>query len=398
MLNGKNILLGISGSIAAYKSAFLVRLLIQEGANVKVVMTPSSTEFITPLTISTLSKNQVIVDFVNSKTGEWHNHVDLGLWADIMIIAPATAASLSKMVSGHADNMLIATYLSAKCDVFICPAMDLDMYKHPSTISNLEKLKSFGNIIIDSTHGELASGLVGEGRMAEPEEIVSEIKEYFYSIGKLRGKKVLVTAGPTFEKIDPVRFIGNHSSGKMGYALAKIAEENGAEVTLISGPSNESILGHQINKIDVLSAEEMYQEVTRQEFDILIMAAAVADYTPETISSEKIKKSDDDLSLKLKRTKDILAEIGLKKENNQFVLGFAMETQNEIDNAISKIQRKNLDAIVLNKLNEDGAGFKHDTNKITIIDKDNNQTNYELKTKGEVAQDIINYISNKLNV
>lgn len=398
MLNGKNILLGVSGSIAAYKAAFLVRLLIKEGVNVKVVMTKASTEFITPLTLSTLSKNEVVIDFVNSQTGEWHNHVDLGLWADLMIIAPATATTLSKMANGHAENMLIATYLSAKCKVFICPAMDLDMYVHPSTINNIEALKSFGNVIIDSTHGELASGLVGEGRMAEPEQIVEELKNFFYSNGKLRSKKVLVTAGPTFEKIDPVRYIGNHSSGKMGFAIAKIAEENGADVTLISGPSIEKTENYNMNRIDVTSAEEMHQKVLEnQDFDILIMAAAVADYTPQNISDQKLKKSDTDLSIPLKRTVDILAEVGKNKTDKQFVLGFAMETQNELENAWAKVQRKNLDAIVLNKLNEPGAGFKHDTNKIIIIDKDNKQEKFELKSKSEVAKDIVAYIADKLH-
>lgn len=396
MLKGKNILLGVSGSIAAYKSAFLVRLLIKEEANVKVVMTKSSTEFITPLTLSTLSKNQVVVDFVNPKTGEWHNHVDLGLWADMMIVAPATAATLSKMATGHAENMLIATYLSAKCDVFICPAMDLDMYKHPSTIKNIETLNSYGNIIINSAYGELASGLVGDGRMVEPEEIIEEITQYFSAKGKLSGKRVLVTAGPTYESIDPVRFIGNHSSGKMGYALAKIAEENGGNVTLISGPSNENIEGYKLNKIDVVSAHEMRDAISNEAFDVLIMAAAVADYTPDTYSDQKLKKSDSDMSISLKRTIDILSEVGENKRAGQFILGFAMETENELESAYSKVQRKNLDAIVLNKLNEEGAGFKHDTNKIIIIDKHNKQLNFELKSKTKVAQDIIDYIANTI--
>ena len=399
MLNGKNILLGISGGIAAYKAAFLVRLLVKEGANVKVVMTSSATNFVTPLTLSTLSKNEVLIDFVNSKTGIWHNHVDLGLWADVMLIAPATAKTISKMTFGHAEDLLTATYLSAKCGVVVCPAMDLDMYQHPSTKNNLKALESYGNHIIYAKHGELASGLVGEGRMAEPEEIVSYLHGYFNLKALLKGKKVLVTAGPTYEKIDPVRYIGNHSSGKMGYALAKLAAQNGAEVILISGPSQEDIDAYAINKIEVTSAQDMCEAVMENaaSANIIIMAAAVADYTPESYSTQKVKKQEGDMFIKLKRTKDILSELGKRKQPHQFLLGFAMETENEITNAKEKLRRKDLDAIVLNKLNDEGAGFKHDTNQITIIGKDNKVHEFELKPKSEVAKDIITYLAEHIN-
>lgn len=391
MLSGKNIIIGITGSIAAYKAAFLVRLLVKQGANLKVMMTPCAKEFITPLTLSTLSKNEVLIDFVNDQSGNWNNHVETALWADLMVIAPATATSMSKMVNGLSDNFLVTTYLSAKCPVMICPAMDLDMYQHPSTKKNIDILKSYGNIILEAKHGELASGLVGEGRMAEPEEIVEHINAFFLDSQKLLGKKILVTAGPTYERLDPVRFIGNHSSGKMGYAIASQAKKMGAEVLLVSGPSSLEI--KEVNKINVTSAQEMFEAVSSRanDFDIIIMAAAVADYTPKNVSSEKVKKSDKDLVIELERTKDILAELGKTKKPNQTLVGFAMETNNEEQFAKEKLQKKNLDFIVLNKLSEEGAGFKGDTNIITIFDKNNKSVKFELKSKQEVAKDILEY-------
>ncbi|MFP5470985.1 MAG: bifunctional phosphopantothenoylcysteine decarboxylase/phosphopantothenate--cysteine ligase CoaBC [Bacteroidia bacterium] len=391
MLSGKNIIVGITGSIAAYKAAFLVRLLIKQGANVKVMMTSAAKEFIAPLTLSTLSKNPVIVDFINDQSGNWNNHVDTALWADLMVIAPATATTMSKMANGLSDNFLVTTYLSAKCSVMVCPAMDLDMYQHPSTKKNIETLKSYGNIIVEAKHGELASGLIGEGRMAEPEEIIEHIHAFFLDSQKLSGKKVLVTAGPTFEQLDPVRFIGNHSSGKMGYAIASQAKKMGAEVFLVSGPSSLEI--DEVNRINVTSAKEMFEVVTDhfKDVDIVIMAAAVSDYKPKVVSPEKVKKSDDDLIIELERTKDILAELGKTKKPNQTLVGFAMETHNEENFAKEKLKKKNLDFIVLNKLNEDGAGFKADTNLITIFDKNNNTVKFELKSKQEVAKDILEY-------
>ena len=390
-LEGKKVLVGVTASIAAYKVATLTRLLIKAGANVKVVMSPASLDFITPLTLATLSKNQVFSDFTEDEDkGTWNNHVDLGLWADLMVIAPATANSMGKMVSGQADNFFLATYLSAKCKIMLAPAMDLDMYKHPSTKANLEKLVSFGNIIIPAGSGELASGLVGEGRMAEPEEILDFVIDYFNPELPLKGKKIVISAGPTYERIDPVRFIGNHSSGKMGYRIAEQAKLLGAEVVLVSGPSHQNLLVNNIKKKDVFTASEMFEAV-KEEFenaDACIMAAAVADYTPITVADNKIKKAGGNLIIECKRTQDILKYLGENKDNQKLV-GFALETQNEVENAKKKIKKKNLDFIVLNSLRTKGAGFKGDTNKVSIIDKDNNMEEFELKSKEEVAKDIL---------
>lgn len=400
VLSGKKILLGITAGIAAYKTANLVRLFIKLGAEVKVVMTPASSDFITPLTLSTLSKNPVFSTFYEEEdlNKSWNNHVELGLWADLFLIAPATANTLSKMKNGTCDNLLLATYLSAKCPVYFAPAMDLDMYKHSSTKENLDSLQSFGNIMIPATSGELASGLVGEGRMAEPEDIVSFIENDILLKLPLKGKKILITAGPTYEAIDPVRFIGNHSSGKMGFALAKVASNLGAEVTLISGPSHQKVKHSLINRIDVVSADDMYNEVHKyfNDSDVAILSAAVADYKPKNVSNKKIKKSSSSLSIELSKTKDILASLGEIKKH-QYLVGFALETNNEIENAKDKIIRKNLDAIVLNSLQDKGAGFSKDTNKITIIDKNFIEKPFELKSKEEVAKDIINEIILKLN-
>lgn len=392
MLSGKNILIGVTGSIAAYKTALLVRLLVKEGANVKVMMTKSATEFITPLTLSTLSKHPVFIDFVNDSSGSWNNHVDTALWADLMVIAPASATTMSKMANGLSDNFLVTTYLSAKCPVMVCPAMDVDMYQHPSTKKNIDALASFGNIIINAAHGELASGLVGEGRMAEPEDILKEITAFFLHSQKLKGKKVLVTAGPTLERIDAVRYISNHSSGKMGYALAEQAVRMGAEVCLISGPTHLHPNAN-LKLVKVESAKQMFDATVAiaNGYDIIIMAAAVADYTPKSVSNQKLKKSDEDLTIELVRTQDILATIGASKKFHQTLIGFAMETHNEEKFAQEKLQKKHLDFIVLNKLNDEGAGFKGDTNKISIFDKNNNVRNFELKSKQEAALDILNY-------
>jgi phosphopantothenoylcysteine decarboxylase / phosphopantothenate---cysteine ligase len=401
VLSGKNILLGITAGIAAYKTAFLVRLLIKAGANVKVVMTPASKDFVTPLTLSTLSQNPVHSTFYNKddENEKWNNHVELALWANLMVIAPVTANTMAKMADGTCDNLLLAIYLSAKSKVYFAPAMDLDMYKHQTTKQNIEKLQSFGNILIPPESGELASGLIGEGRMAEPEKIVSFIEKDILSKLPLNGKKILITAGPTYEAIDPVRFIGNHSSGKMGFALADRAADLGADVVLIAGPSNEKINSESIKKIDVVNAESMYK-ATHQNFndvDVAIFAAAVADYTPTKVASQKIKKKETTLNIDLKPTKDILASIGEIKEN-QFLVGFALETNDELKNAKSKLKRKNLDLIVLNSLQDKGAGFKSDTNKVTLIDKMNTITSFELKSKTEVAKDIFNEIINKIDV
>jgi phosphopantothenoylcysteine decarboxylase/phosphopantothenate--cysteine ligase len=393
MFSGKNILLGITGGIAAYKIASLVRLLKKSGAYVKVVMTPDSKDFITPLTLSTLSENPVYSNFSNEKTGEWNSHVELGLWADIMIIAPATANTIAKMANGLCDNLLLATYLSAKCPVFVAPAMDLDMYKHPTTLSNLTKLESNGNIVIEAQEGELASGLIGKGRMEEPEEIIKKVNAYLKKELPLADKTVLITAGPTYEQIDPVRFIGNNSSGKMGFELAEKANKLGANVILISGPTKLSATA-SINNIKVVSAEEMYEAVhdNVKSVDIIIMAAAVADYAPKNQYESKIKKKDENLQIELKSTKDILASAGKIKTDKQILVGFALETNNEQANAKDKLVRKNLDFIVLNSLNDKGAGFGYDTNKISIIDKNNKIDEYELKSKSEVADDIFNKI------
>ena len=401
MLSGKNILLGVTGGIAAYKTTFLTRLLIKAGAKVKIIMTQSASSFVSPLTLATLSKNPVLLDFVDEKDGSisWNNHVELGLWADICIIAPATANTLSKMANGTCDNLLLATYLSAKCQVYFAPAMDLDMYLHESTKTSLDKLQSFGNVLIPAETGELASGLVGEGRMAEPENIVSFVEKFLAEGLPLSGKKVLITAGPTHEAIDPVRFLGNRSSGTMGFELANKAADLGATVFLISGPTSLSYAHSGITLIRVTSAEEMYQKVHEYyaNIDIAISAAAVADYRPATISEQKIKKQGDGLQINLVRTKDILLSMGDQKKK-QFLVGFALETENEIENAKNKLQRKNLDAIVLNSLQDKGAGFGGSTNKITFIDKNSNVKAFELKTKPEVASDIWSEIIKRIHV
>ena len=395
VLSGKNILLGITAGIAAYKSAHLVRFFIKAGAHVKVVMTPASKDFVTPLTFSTLSKNPVVSTFFekDDENEQWNSHVDLGLWADYMIVAPATANTLSKMANGVCDNLLLATYLSAKCKVYFAPAMDLDMYQHPTTKQSIEKLQSFGNVFIPPSNGELASGLIGEGRMEEPENIVSFIEKDIVQGLPLHNKKVLITAGPTYEAIDPVRFIGNHSSGKMGFELAKNAANLGAEVYLISGPSNEKVSHSLIQRIDVVSAEEMYNEVHKiyPSVAIAILSAAVSDYKPSVVASTKIKKSTDTMSIDLVKTHDILASLGEIK-NDQFLVGFALETNNEIENAITKLKKKNLDLIVLNSLQDKGAGFKNETNKVTIIDKSEKISEFSLKSKAKVAEDIFNEI------
>ena len=398
MLKGKHIILGVTGSIAAYKAATLTRLLVKEGANVKVVMTPLAKEFITPLTMATLSKSPIMVDFYNPENGDWNSHVDLGLWADLYLIAPASANTIGKMAGGIADNLLLTTYLSAKCPVMVAPAMDLDMYKHPATQRNLKVLQSFGNIIIEPESGELASGLIGKGRMEEPERIVAFIADYFARQEDFKGKKVVVTAGPTYEKIDPVRFIGNYSSGKMGLAIAEEFAGRGAEVVLVCGPVNLKTSHPAIRRVDVESAAQMY-EVTSKEFvnsDVAVLSAAVADFTPKEKADHKIKRGKDDLLLELLPTKDIAAELGRIKTASQLLVGFALETNDEEVNALSKMQRKNLDMIVLNSLNDKGAGFSVDTNKVTILDKAGNKTVYELKTKVEVAKDIVDQIASGL--
>ena len=398
MLKGKHIILGVTGSIAAYKAATLTRLLVKEGASVKVVMTPLAKEFITSLTMATLSKSPIMVDFYNPENGDWNSHVDLGLWADLYLIAPASANTIGKMAGGIADNLLLTTYLSAKCPVMVAPAMDLDMYKHPVTQRNLKVLQSFGNIIIEPESGELASGLIGKGRMEEPERIVAFIADYFARQEDFKGKKVVVTAGPTYEKIDPVRFIGNYSSGKMGLAIAEEFAGRGAEVVLVCGPVNLKTSHPAIRRVDVESAAQMY-EVTSKEFvnsDVAVLSAAVADFTPKEKADHKIKRGKDDLLLELLPTKDIAAELGRIKTASQLLVGFALETNDEEVNALSKMQRKNLDMIVLNSLNDKGAGFSVDTNKVTILDKAGDKTVYELKTKVEVAKDIVDQIAFRL--
>lgn len=395
VLSGKKILLGVSGGIAAYKTANLVRLFIKAGAQVQVVMSPASLHFVTPLTLATLSKNPVYSTFYNEEegSGEWNNHVELGLWADLMLVAPATANTLSKMANGNCDNLLIATYLSAKCPVYFAPAMDLDMYKHPSTLDSFHKLKSFGNIIIPAESGELASGLSGEGRMAEPENIVSFLERDLLEKLPLKGKKILITAGPTYEAIDPVRFIGNHSSGKMGFDIANEAANKGAEVILVTGPTHLNVQNSAIKLIRVISAQEMYDACHEfyNSVDVAIAAAAVADYRPKNVANQKIKKNDATFSIELEKTKDILASLGEQKKN-QYLIGFALETENEIEHAKQKIQKKNLDLIVLNSLNDEGAGFGKATNKVTFISKEFAIEPKELKSKEEVAQDIINKV------
>ncbi len=398
-LKGKNILLGITGGIAAYKAAILVRLLVKEGAQVKVVMTKLAKEFITPLTLATLSKNPILVDFFDPENGQWNSHVDLGSWSDLYVIAPATANSMGKMAHAVADNLLITTYLSAKCPVMLAPAMDLDMFQHPANLKNIEILKSYGNIIIEPESGELASGLIGKGRMAEPEVITENIIDFFSSKKKLKTKKVLVTAGPTYEPIDPVRFIGNYSSGKMGYAIAEELANQGAEVILVSGPTNLSVSNPLITKINIQTAQEMYDESLKYfpECEAAIMSAAVADFKPEMQFNKKVKRGKDNMQISLTPNKDIAAELGVMKNKNQLLIGFALETNNEIENAKLKIKNKNLDFIVLNSLNEKGAGFGHDTNKISIIDNQYNLTKFDLKPKNEVAVDIVDALIEKLS-
>jgi|SRR5690554_162861 len=394
ILSGKNILLGISAGIAAYKAATLVRLFVKAGAHVKVVITPSAKDFVTPLTLSTLSKNPVYSTFVDDVDSElWNNHVELGLWADFFIIAPATANTLSKMANGICDNLLLATYLSAKCPVYFAPAMDLDMYKHPTTKQSFKKLESFGNMIIPATSGELASGLFGEGRMAEPEDILSFIENDVLGKLPLHGKKILITAGPTYEAIDPVRFIGNHSSGKMGFEIANASANLGAEVILITGPTHLNLNHSLVHVIRVTSAEDMYVESHKyfDQVDVAVLAAAVADYRPKLVANQKIKKNDSSLTLELEKTKDILASLGAIKKK-QILVGFALETENELENAKGKLKRKNLNLIVLNSLQDKGAGFQLDTNKVTIIDNKEKVTAYPLKSKAEVAQDLLNEI------
>ena len=398
MLENKKIVLGVTGGIAAYKACNLARLLIKKGAEVQVVMTPSAKEFITPLTLSTLTHKPVVSEFFDRRDGSWHSHVDIGLWADAMIVAPATASSIGKMANGIADNMLVTTYLSMKAPVFVAPAMDLDMFAHPSTQQNIQRLVAYGNHIIEPGTGFLASKLEGKGRMEEPEKIVEVLEQYFAKQQRLSGKKVLITAGPTYEKIDPVRFVGNYSSGKMGFALAEACALQGAEVTLVSGPVMLQIKHPAIRRIDVESAQEMYDAATSHfpEADITILSAAVADFTPETTADKKIKRKGDELVLNLRPTQDIAAALGTLKKDNQLLVGFALETDNEMQNAQSKMERKNLDFIVLNSLQDKGAGFRVDTNKITILDRQQGTTAYDVKTKQEVAEDIVEYIVRKL--
>ena len=401
MLENKKIVLGITGSIAAYKSCLLVRLLIKKGAEVQVVMTPAAKEFITPLTLSTLTQKPVVSEFFDRRDGSWHSHVSLGLWADAMVIAPASASTIGKMANGIADNMLITTYLSMKQNattegknkvpVFVAPAMDLDMYAHPSTQANLRKLADYGNHIIEPGTGFLASSLEGKGRMEEPEKIVEVLERYFAGQQQLAGKKVLITAGPTYEKIDPVRFIGNYSSGKMGFALAEVCAEHGAEVTLVSGPVTLQTPHPAIKRIDVESAAEMY-EAANEHFpkaDITILSAAVADFTPRVTADKKIKRKGDSLKLELQPTQDIAAALGAVKKDGQVLVGFALETDNELCNAREKMERKNFDLIVLNSLQDKGAGFRVDTNKVTVIDRKGGLTAFDVKPKKQVAEDIV---------
>lgn len=389
MLKNKNIILGVCGSIAAYKSAILTRLLVKAGANVKVILTADAANFITPLTLATLSKNPIYTQYFEAETGVWSNHVELGLWADYMIIAPASANTIGKMAGGLCDNLLTAVYLSAKCPVFFAPAMDLDMWKHETTQENINRLKSFGNILIAPNNGELASGLVGEGRMAEPNGIIDFINEEIRKNLPLIGKKVLVTAGPTYEAIDPVRFIGNHSSGKMGFAIAEQMVALGAEVTLISGPTAEKTT-YPLKRVNVNSAAEMLDAclASYEQSDIVVMSAAVADYTPVTVANQKIKKKEGEFNITLKKTTDILAELGSQKKTHQLLVGFALETENEESYAKEKLAKKNLDLIVLNSLNDKGAGFKTETNKITIFNKALTKQVFETKSKIDVAKDI----------
>lgn len=400
MLQNKKILLGISGSIAAYKAAFLVRLLVKLGAEVQVVMTQAAKNFITPLTLATLSKRPVLSAFVKDETGAWNNHVDLGLWADIMLIAPASAHTLARCANGICDDLLAAVYLSARCPVFFAPAMDVDMYSHPSTVTNLQTLATYGNHVIQAEHGELASGLVGEGRMAEPEHIVRVLERHFAENPILKGKKVLITAGPTQEPIDPVRFISNHSTGKMGYAIAEHLALAGAKVTLVSGPTALPSPESSIELVKVHSAQQMFEatQIRFAEADIIILAAAVADYTPVVVADHKIKKKESTFLLEMTKTTDIAATLGKQKQENQIIVGFALETNDELSNAVEKLRKKNFDFIVLNSLRDANAGFGYDTNKITVVDRDEQVKQFELKTKKAVATDIVNLILAKLAV
>jgi len=390
-LSGKHIVLGLTGSIAAYKAAYLLRGLIKEGAEVQVVMTPAAKEFITPVTMSALSGKPVASEFFSANDGTWYSHVDMGQWADLLLIAPATAATMGKMAHGICDNLLITTYLSAKCQVMVAPAMDLDMFRHPANVANMEILRSFGNIIIEPGEGELASGLHGKGRMEEPETIVEEVVSFFNQKKKLLNKHFLITAGPTYEKIDPVRFIGNYSSGKMGYAIANKLAGEGAKVTIVSGPVQIKNVHPQITVIPVESAGEMLEKCLSvfPEVDGAVMCAAVADFTPENYSPTKVKREKDELLIRLKPTSDIAGTLGQLKTEKQLLVGFALETNNELENAGRKLKKKNLDFIVLNSMNDRGAGFGGDTNKITMIDQNNNQAFFELKSKTEVASDIV---------
>ena len=395
MLKGKKILLGVTGSIAAYKAPFIVRQLIKGGAEVKVVMTPAASDFVSKLTLSTLSKNPVLVDLFDEVS--WANHVMLGRWADLMLIAPLSCNTLSKMAHGQCDNLLMATYLSATCPVIVAPAMDEDMWHHPATKNNLSVLEQHGCKVLPVSHGELASGLVGEGRMSEPEEIISYLQHYFNTSEQLKGKKVLLTAGPTFEAIDPVRFIGNHSSGKMGYALAQEFTNRGADVTVVSGPVQLGKNANGFKLIKVNTAEEMYNAcLSNDGFDIAVMSAAVADYTPVETAKEKIKKWEGELVLRLKKTPDILGAMGKTKTNDQLVVGFALETENETENALQKLKNKNADIIVLNSLKDEGAGFGHDTNKVTIYYKDGRIKETGIKSKTEIAKQIVDSITELL--
>ena len=394
-MTGKKIILGITGSIAAYKAAYIIRALKKKGAEVQVVITPAGKEFITPLTLATLSCNPVISEFFSNRDGSWNSHVDLGLWADAMLVAPATASTIGKMANGIADNMLVTTYMSCKAPVFIAPAMDLDMYTHPSTQQNLDRLHSFGNYIIEPSDGFLASGLIGKGRMTEPDDIVTVLEDFFSQKKDLQKKKILITAGPTYEKIDPVRFISNYSSGKMGFALAEACAKRGAEVTLIAGPVSINCAHPSINRINVESADEMYNATVEifPDYDVAILCAAVADYKPQQQVGEKIKREQQgDITLSLVRNKDIAAELGKMKQKHQTLVGFALETNDGVDNAKEKLQRKNLDLIVLNSLQDEGAGFKCDTNKVTLIDRAGIITEVRLKSKPEIAGDIIDNI------
>ena len=394
MLEGKKIILGITGSIAAYKAAYLTRALIKKGAEVQIVITPSGKEFITPVTLSALTGKPVVSEFFTANDGTWHSHVELGLWADAMLVAPATASTIGKMANGIADNMLITTYLSVKCPVFVAPAMDLDMFAHPSTQHNLERLRSYGNYIIEPATGELASHLEGKGRMEEPDRIVACLENFFNRRQSLAGRKIVITAGPTYEKIDPVRFIGNYSSGKMGFAIAADCAARGAEVVLVAGPVSLPT-PPSVRRIDVESASQMYDAATREfaDADAALCCAAVADYAPAAYSEQKLKRTDENLVLTLSPNKDIAAELGRMKRTGQCVAGFALETEHESVNAQEKMQRKNLDFIVLNSLREQGAGFRVDTNKVTIFEQNGNKTEYPMKSKREVAADIVDVLS-----